>query len=126
MPHSLLNKMHEYKAQPQFYPWHVYFQVLNNLENAASLNNLHPRKPRASKGMGKEGRNWEREKRSGEGKGRERGKGKPWEASLYRSFLDRRANTIGHVLNEQGTGYEHIFSWYEHSISIELKMGHVI
>ena len=33
---------------------------------------------------------------------------------------------IGHVLNEQGTGYEHIFSWYEHSISIELKMGHVI
>ena len=34
--------------------------------------------------------------------------------------------TIGHVLNEQGTGYEHIFSWYEHSISIELKMGHVI
>ena len=34
--------------------------------------------------------------------------------------------TIGHVLNEQGTGYEHIFSTYEHSISIELKMGHVI
>ena len=33
---------------------------------------------------------------------------------------------IGHVLNEQGTGYEHIFSWYECSISIELKMGHVI
>ena len=40
MPHSLLNKMHKYKAQPQFYPWHVYFQVLNNLENAASFNNL--------------------------------------------------------------------------------------
>ena len=40
MPHSLLNKMHAYKAQPQFYPWHVKFQVLNNLENAASLNNL--------------------------------------------------------------------------------------
>ena len=36
MPHSLLKKMHEYKAQPQFYPWHVYFQVLNNLENAAN------------------------------------------------------------------------------------------
>ena len=34
--------------------------------------------------------------------------------------------SIGHVLNEQGTGYEHIFSWYECSISIELKMGHVI
>ena len=34
--------------------------------------------------------------------------------------------TIGHVLNEQGTGYEHIFSWYEYSVSIELKMGHVI
>ena len=33
---------------------------------------------------------------------------------------------IGHVLNEQGTGYEHIFSWYEYSISIELKMGPVI
>ena len=33
---------------------------------------------------------------------------------------------IGHVLNEQETGYEHIFSWYEHSISIELKMEHVI
>ena len=33
---------------------------------------------------------------------------------------------IGHVLNEQGTGYEHIFSWYEYSVSIELKMGHVI
>ena len=33
---------------------------------------------------------------------------------------------IGHVLNEQGTGYEHIFSWCEYSISIELKMGHVI
>ena len=40
MPHSLLNEMHEYKAQPHIYPWHVYFQVLNNLENAASLNNL--------------------------------------------------------------------------------------
>ena len=40
IPHSLLNKMHEYKAQPQFYPWHVYFQVLNNLENAGSVNNL--------------------------------------------------------------------------------------
>ena len=34
--------------------------------------------------------------------------------------------SIGHVLNERGTGYEHIFSWYEHSVSIELKMGHVI
>ena len=33
---------------------------------------------------------------------------------------------IGHVLNEQGTGYEHIFSWYKCSISTELKMGHVI
>ena len=33
---------------------------------------------------------------------------------------------FGHVLNEQGTGYEHIFSWYKHLISIELKMGHVI
>ena len=33
---------------------------------------------------------------------------------------------IGHVLNEQGTGYESIFSWCEYSISIELKMGHVI
>ena len=28
----------------------------------------------------------------------------------------------GHVLNEQGTGYEHIFSWYEYSVSIELKI----
>ena len=28
-------------------------------------------------------------KRWGEGRGRERGKGKPWEASLYRSFLDQ-------------------------------------
>ena len=27
--------------------------------------------------------------RGGEGRGRERGKGKPWEASLYRSFLDQ-------------------------------------
>ena len=35
-------------------------------------------------------------------------------------------NRIGHVLNEQGTGYEHIFSWCEYSISIELKMGLVI
>ena len=34
--------------------------------------------------------------------------------------------SIGHVLNEQRTGYEHIFSWYKHSVSIELKMGHVI
>ena len=33
---------------------------------------------------------------------------------------------IGHVLNEQGTGYENIFSVCEHSISIELKMAHVI
>ena len=33
---------------------------------------------------------------------------------------------IGHVLNEQGTGYENIFSVCEHSISIELKMEHVI
>ena len=40
--------------------------------------------------------------------------------AFYQPFL------IGHVLNERGTGYEHIFSWYEHSISIELKMGHVI
>ena len=32
--------------------------------------------------------------RGGEGRGRERGKGEPWEASLYRSFIDRRANTI--------------------------------
>ena len=55
----------------------------------------HPRKPRASKGMGREGRDWERGKkeRGGEGKG----KGKPWEASLYRSFLDRRVNTISEV-----------------------------
>ena len=30
-------------------------------------------------------------------------------------------SAIGHVLNEQGTGYEHIFSWYECSISIELN-----
>ena len=30
---------------------------------------------------------------------------------------------IGHGLNEQGTGYEHIFSWYEYSIAIELKNG---
>ena len=36
------------------------------------------------------------------------------------------ATGIGHVLNEQGTGHEHIFSWCEYSISIELKMGHVI
>ena len=64
----------------------------------------HPRKPRASKGMGREGRDLEQEKkkkleegRGGEGRGRERGKGKPWEASLYRSFLDRRANTISEV-----------------------------
>ena len=28
----------------------------------------HPRKPRASKGMGREGRDWEREKRRGEGR----------------------------------------------------------
>ena len=33
---------------------------------------------------------------------------------------------IGHVLNEQGTGYENIFSVCEHSVSIELKMKHVI
>ena len=59
----------------------------------------HPRKPRASKGMGREGRNWEREKRRVEGRGREIGKGKPWEASLYRSFLDRRVNTISEVWN---------------------------
>ena len=30
---------------------------------------------------------------------------------------------IGHVLKEQGTEYEHIFSLCEYSISIELKMG---
>ena len=35
--------------------------------------------------------------KKGEGRGREIGKGKPWEASLYRSFLDRRANTINEV-----------------------------
>ena len=48
---------------------------------------LHPRKPRASTGTGRErlgaGKRW------GKGRGRERGKGKPWEASLYRSFLDQ-------------------------------------
>ena len=33
---------------------------------------------------------------------------------------------IGHVLNKQGTGYEHIFSWYDYSVWIELKMEHVI
>ena len=33
----------------------------------------HPRKPRASTGMGKEGRDWERDTRRGEGRGRERG-----------------------------------------------------
>ena len=31
---------------------------------------------------------------------------------------------IGHVLNEQGTGYEYIFAWYEYSVLIELKMRH--
>ena len=40
--------------------------------------------------------------------------------------LQHLKSAIGHVLNEQGTGYEHIFSWYEHSLSIELKMAHVI
>ena len=25
---------------------------------------------------------------------------------------------IGHVLNEQGTGCEHIFDWYEYSVLI--------
>ena len=40
-------------------------------------------------------------------------------STVFRGF-------IGHVLNGQGTGYEHIFSWCEHSISIKLKMGHVI
>lgn len=35
-------------------------------------------------------------------------------------------SSIGHVLNQQETGYEHSFSWCEYSISIELKMGHVI
>ena len=33
---------------------------------------------------------------------------------------------IGYVPNEQGTGYEYIFSWYEYPISIELKKGNFI
>ena len=46
---------------------------------------------------------------------------------LDREIADEtKEECIGHVLNEQGTGYEHIFSSYEHSISLELKMGHVI
>ena len=44
----------------------------------------------------------------------------------YHFFFKKSWDTIGHVLNEQWTGYEHIFSWYEHSISIELKIGHII
>ena len=51
---------------------------------------------RGWEGKGETGRG---KKRSEEGKGRERGNGKPWEASLYRSFLDRRANTISEVKN---------------------------
>ena len=43
---------------------------------------------------------------------------------LYPATLD--LFSIGHVLNEQGTGYENICSVCEHSISIELKMEHVI
>ena len=35
-------------------------------------------------------------------------------------------NAIGHVLNEQGTGYELIISCYEYSVSIEFKMEHII
>ena len=30
---------------------------------------------------------------------------------------------ISHVLNEQGTEYEQIFSWFQYSISIGLKNG---
>ena len=43
-----------------------------------------------------------------------------------RSYKKRPRVDIGHVLNELGTGYEHSFSWYEDSISIKLKMEHVI
>ena len=33
---------------------------------------------------------------------------------------------IGHVLNKQGTEDEHIFSWYEYSVSIGLKIRYVL
>ena len=36
-------------------------------------------------------------KKVGEGRVRKSVQGKPWEASLHRSFLDRRANTISEV-----------------------------
>ena len=54
----------------------------------------HPRKPRASKGMGRE---WSGKKKKERGGERKAERGKPWEASLYRSFLDRRANSIREV-----------------------------
>ena len=51
----------------------------------------HPRKPRASKGDGKGRERLGARKKGGArgGEGRERGKRKPWEASLHRAFLDQ-------------------------------------
>ena len=45
---------------------------------------------------------------------------------VHRSVFGRIRARIFGFLRSEGTGYEHIFSWYEHPISTELKMGHVI
>ena len=45
---------------------------------------------------------------------------------ILSSYNLKQLGGIGHVLNEQGTGYEHIFSCWKYSVSIELKMGHII
>ena len=60
----------------------------------------HPRKSRASTEGGGAGRKMgarKVRKRRGEGEREEKGEGKPWESSVHRAFLDRRANTISEV-----------------------------
>ena len=59
----------------------------------------NPGLQRGWEGKGREGKGRERlgVEKKGEGRGRERGKGKPWEASLQGSFLNRRANAISEV-----------------------------
>ena len=64
---------------------------------------MHPRKPRASTGR-ETGRNLgarKMKKRRGEGRGREKRKGKPWASSLQKVFLDHLlfSAVIGLIFN---------------------------
>ena len=54
---------------PGFSPLRLYFSsdLFFPREVVSALHSMHPRKPRASKGMGREGRDWEQEKKKRRG-----------------------------------------------------------